>query len=148
MAHFVGHGGAMPMLQTRRRPDHITWPYLPLVAIPFLHPTYARCDDQNLAGRMSVPGGSCARFKGDVAARRAHRRVRSKKRGQDNRAREILSRRFGGGPRAVRRDLHVLAINGRTSEETERNGSCDDLLHFRPSCHPWLIKPRFRLLRR
>src|SRR6266446_4164918 len=74
MTHSVGRGGAVPMLHTRRRPDHITRPYLPLVAIPFLHPTHARCDDQDLAGRMSMPGGSCARFKGDVAPRRAHRR--------------------------------------------------------------------------
>src|SRR5882757_4455030 len=66
MAHSVGRGGAVPMLHTRRRPDHITRPYLPLVAIPFLHPTYARHDDQNLPDGMSMPGGACARFKGDV----------------------------------------------------------------------------------
>src|SRR5438552_13159522 len=59
----VRHGSCrrstMPMLQSWRKPNHITGPnffYWPTFA---LHPTNARRDDKRLTERMSVP--CCAR---------------------------------------------------------------------------------------
>src|SRR6185312_16682415 len=53
---------AMPVLEARREPHDVAWPHLfdrPAIA---LHPAETRYDDQGLAERMRVPGGSRAGF--------------------------------------------------------------------------------------
>jgi len=40
-----------------------------LLPAPTLHPATAGCDNQDLAQRMGVLGGSSARFKGDTRAK-------------------------------------------------------------------------------
>jgi len=64
----VGCCRAMPVLHARRRPYDIPWPDLLLLTAFLLHPAYARRHNERLTQRMSVPGGSRARRKGDASA--------------------------------------------------------------------------------
>src|SRR5206468_3497920 len=75
VAHAVGHGGAMPVLYARRNPHHVARLDLLLLPTPFLHPTRARSDDENLPGGMRVPGAARAGLEGHMA--RAHARLRN-----------------------------------------------------------------------
>src|SRR6266446_5610297 len=75
----VGHGrdcrGAVPMLLTRREPDHITRPNFLDRASPALYPAAAGCHDQGLAQRVGVPCCPGARLKRDTSAECACRGV-------------------------------------------------------------------------
>jgi hypothetical protein len=67
MRHRRRRRRAMPMLQTRRKPDDVPWPDLldgPALA---LNPPETGGGDQNLAERMAVPRGSGTRFEGNLA---------------------------------------------------------------------------------
>ena len=68
----VGHGrgrrGAVPMLLTRRDPDHVTRPNLLDRAAPALHPAAASRHDQSLAQRVGVPGRPGAGLERDAGA--------------------------------------------------------------------------------
>src|SRR3954454_10156411 len=52
----VGHGGggrrAVPVLDARRKPDHVARPDLLLRATPLLHPAEAQRDDEGLSDRV------------------------------------------------------------------------------------------------
>src|SRR5687768_12841077 len=56
----VRHGccrrSAVPMFQSRRKPDHITWTNLLYLAALALRPTATACDNERLTKRMRVPG--------------------------------------------------------------------------------------------
>jgi hypothetical protein len=65
--HGCGRRCAMPMLQTRRKPDYITGPNLLDRTALTLNPAEARGDDQCLAERMRVPCRASAGFEGDLA---------------------------------------------------------------------------------
>src|SRR4051812_23897098 len=53
--HRGGGRGAVPVLFTRRKPDHVAWPDLFYRPAPALYPAAASRDDQRLPERMRVP---------------------------------------------------------------------------------------------
>ncbi|OAJ65883.1 hypothetical protein A6V37_13040 [Paraburkholderia ginsengiterrae] len=63
----VGHGGSsgcsVPMLLTRRAPDHVASTNFDDGFTFALSPSTACGDDKRLPERMSMPGAPCARFK-------------------------------------------------------------------------------------
>jgi hypothetical protein len=62
--HGRGCGGAVPMLLTRRKPDHVTGPNLLDRSSPALRPAAACCDDEGLAqwaGVCAMPSERRAR---------------------------------------------------------------------------------------
>src|ERR687897_2999470 len=59
---------AMPVLLTRRKPDHIPWVDFLDRAAPSLHPSAAGRDDQGLTEWMGVPCRARARFERDAGA--------------------------------------------------------------------------------
>jgi hypothetical protein len=63
----VGHGGSsrcsVPMLVTRRAPDHVASTYFDNGFTFALSPSAACGDDKRLSERMSMPGAPRARFK-------------------------------------------------------------------------------------
>ena len=75
MRHRRGRRGAMPVLLTRRKPDHITRPDFLDRPAPALHPAAARRDDQRLAQRVRVPCGPGAGLERDAGRRNACRIV-------------------------------------------------------------------------
>jgi hypothetical protein len=69
--HTRGCRGSMPVFLTRRDRDNITLPdFLDLTA-PLLNPSGARCHDQCLAQRVSVPGCPSAGLERHAGAGRA-----------------------------------------------------------------------------
>src|SRR3989442_5035119 len=66
--HRRGCRSAVPMLLTRRKPDHVPRPNLIDWASPALCPAAASRHDQRLAERMRVPCGTGGRLKGDAGA--------------------------------------------------------------------------------
>src|SRR3954466_7797722 len=69
MRHRRCRSCAVPMLVTRRAPDHVVGPDLLLGFAPTLGPAHTGDHDQRLAARMRVPIASCARLERDQAAR-------------------------------------------------------------------------------
>src|SRR3954470_21235304 len=80
MAHTVGSGSAVPVFDTRRGPDHVARLDFPFGATLFLYPSCAGGDDQELAGRMRVPGRARARRERNRAACRGHAVLRLEQR--------------------------------------------------------------------
>src|SRR5437867_8617040 len=66
MRHGCGWRSAMPMLLAGRKPDHIAWPDFVDRAALALNPAKPRRDDQRLTEWMCMPGGTGARFEGDI----------------------------------------------------------------------------------
>ena len=75
----MGHGrrgrSAVPMLFARLEPDNVAGTNLLDRPAFALDPSAAGRDDEDLAKRMGVPGGTCAGLKGDGVAGRPRRRV-------------------------------------------------------------------------
>src|SRR5205823_12035063 len=73
----VSHRGrrrsAMPMLFTRRNPDHVTWPNLLDRPAPTLCKTAAGRDDQRLTQWMCMPGSASTRLESDTCATNTRR---------------------------------------------------------------------------
>jgi len=63
----------MPVLLSRRKPDHIAGMDLLNRTALALHPTATDSDNEGLAKRMSMPCGSSTGFEGDASAGRARR---------------------------------------------------------------------------
>src|ERR1019366_3120323 len=61
--------GAMPVLVVRWAPDHVARADFDDRLALALRPTASGGDDQSLTQRVCVPGGACARLKGDARAR-------------------------------------------------------------------------------
>src|SRR6476469_2514462 len=78
MRHRSGRGSAVPVLQSRWKPDHVAGPDLFDRATLALHPSKACGDDQRLAKRVRVPSGPRPRFERDIGAGRAGRLRRLK----------------------------------------------------------------------
>jgi len=60
VSHRGNRGGAVPVLLAGRKPDDVARPNFFNRSSPALHPTKAGCDDEGLAQRVGVPGGSSA----------------------------------------------------------------------------------------
>src|SRR3989449_11475522 len=60
--HGCGGRSTMPVLQSRRKPDHIAGTNLLNRTALALHPTNARSDNERLTTRMRVPRGARARL--------------------------------------------------------------------------------------
>ena len=73
MSHRSGRRSAVPMLFTRRKPDHIARPDFLDRAAPTLNPPKAGREDQRLTEWMCMPGGAGARLKRDACAGHACR---------------------------------------------------------------------------
>src|SRR6202023_1483381 len=73
MRHRRCRRRAMPVLLTRREPDHIAGADLLDRTAPALRPPEAGYDDQGLTEGMGVPGGARARLERDVRAAHARR---------------------------------------------------------------------------
>ena len=66
--HAGGCRGSVPVFLTRRNPDNITFPDFLLSATPLLNPASARCHDENLAQRVTVPCCAGAGLKRNATA--------------------------------------------------------------------------------
>src|SRR2546425_4579021 len=71
--HGSGHRGAVPMLLTRRNPDHVTGPNLLDWPSPALREARAGRHDQGLAERVRVPGRPGASLERDTGTEHAGR---------------------------------------------------------------------------
>ena len=95
----VSHGrhrsGTVPMLLTRRNPNHVARPNLLDGATPALNETAAGRHDQGLAKRMSVPRRAGAWLKSDTRTDRPRRSVCLKQGVNSNGAREVFDRPLG-----------------------------------------------------
>ena len=87
---------AVPMLLTRREPDHVAGPDFLDRPSPALRAAAARRDDEGLSERVGVPCGSSAGLERDAGADHACRIGRIEQRIDAHRAGEIL-----GGPFAA-----------------------------------------------
>jgi hypothetical protein len=67
--HGGGRSGTMPVFFPGWKPDDVTWPNFLDRSYPALHPAATGGDDEGLAQRMSVPGGSGCRFERDDCSR-------------------------------------------------------------------------------
>src|SRR5580765_7200315 len=96
----VRHGrcrrSAMPVLLTRREPDHVAGANLLDRATPAPGEPATRRHDQRLAQRMRVPRRSSARFEGDAGADHSRGIWRGEQRVDAHRAREVLGRSLSG----------------------------------------------------
>src|SRR5205085_7968731 len=90
------------MLHARRDADDVALPHFLNGTSPALNPAGACGDNQHLAERMSMPGGTCPGVERDRATRRASRWLRSKQRRDTDRTREVfgwcLLRRLRAAP--------------------------------------------------
>src|SRR5712692_155008 len=94
--HGRGGRGAVPMLLTRREPDHVPRPNFLDRTAPALYPAEALRQDQGLAQRVAVPCGPSAGLERDTGADRACR-IRCLEQGVNAyRAGKILGRTFAG----------------------------------------------------
>src|SRR6266705_3992730 len=138
----VRHGScrrsAMPMLQSWRKPNHITGPNLLDRTALSLHPANTRCDNERLTKWMRVPRGARARFEGDACARDACRSICLKQRINTHRASEPISRSFRGCLRADSFDFHTFLFHfcsyscsnltpRRCSRRTPLCSNCSDI---------------------
>src|SRR5207247_6664455 len=92
--HGRGARGAVPMLLTRRQPDHITRPNLLDRAAPALCQAAASRYDQGLAQRVGVPRCPSAGLERDTGAERACRSDGLEQGVNAHRAGKILGRSF------------------------------------------------------
>src|SRR5690349_5444498 len=68
VGHRRSRRGTVPMLQSRRKPDHVAGPDLLDRAALTLHPPEPGSDNQRLPERMRVPSGAGARLERDLGA--------------------------------------------------------------------------------
>src|SRR5439155_16338264 len=68
MSHRGRRRSAVPMLLTRRKPDHIARPDFLDRTAPALSPTKAARDDQRLTEWMCMPGGAGTRLERNAHA--------------------------------------------------------------------------------
>ena len=94
--HRGGWRCAVPVLLTRREPDHVTGPDFLDRPAPALRAAAASRHDQRLAQRVRVPRGSSAGLEGDARARDACRIGGLIERIDSDRASEVLGRSFAG----------------------------------------------------
>src|SRR3989454_7829925 len=111
----VRHGScwrsAVPMLQSWRKPNHITGPdFFDRTALA-LYPAHAGCDNQRLAQRMRVPCGARPWLERDTRARGACRSICLKQRINTHRASEPISRSFRGCLRAESFNFHIQLLS-------------------------------------
>src|SRR3954451_9849527 len=92
MRHRGRRRCAMPVLQTGRKPDDVTWPDFLDCAALALNPAKAGGHDQGLPERMRVPRRARARLECHVCAGRACRIVRAEERVDADRTGEISRR--------------------------------------------------------
>src|SRR5215212_719646 len=104
--HGRGCRGAVPMLLTRREPDHVTRPYFLGWASPTLCQAVTRCHNQGLAQRVGVPCGTGARLKRDTGADRPRWIVCLEQGVNAHGAGEILRSPFCGRLRTASFDVH------------------------------------------
>jgi hypothetical protein len=97
MRHGRRRRGAVPVLLTRRAPDHVARPNPLDRAAPALHQAAAIYHDQVLPQRMRVPCGPGARLERDAGRNRARRTGRLEQGIDAHSAGEILRRPFAGG---------------------------------------------------
>src|ERR1700722_21004260 len=69
VAHRGSRRRAVPVLMPRRAPNHVPGSDFDDRLTLALRPTASGSDEQRLAQRMGMPGGACARLKGDARAR-------------------------------------------------------------------------------
>src|SRR5918995_5891473 len=96
----------MPMLLTRRKPDHITWLDFLDRAAPSLHPPAAGRDDQRLTEWMGVPCRARARLECDTGATSTCRIGCLEQRVNANGAGEVVRWPRAGRLSTVSFDLH------------------------------------------
>ena len=87
----------MPMLLTRREPDHVTGPNWLDGATPALHETAASRHDEGLTQRVGVPGCASAGLERDAGGEYAGRSVCLNQGVDAYGAGEILGRPFARG---------------------------------------------------
>src|SRR5580704_6487409 len=100
---------AVPVLLTGRKEHDIAGPDFFDRAALGLNPAQPGRDDQSLAERMRMPGGTGARLEGDADAIHAYWITHLKHRFHANRPAEIRVRRFGGRARTISFDIHCLS---------------------------------------
>src|SRR5829696_9712928 len=88
--HRSSRRRAVPVLDARRKPDHVPGSNLLFRAAPLLHEAKARRDEKGLADRMRVPSRAGAGLERDVPAGDPRWSSRGKERVNPNRAREVL----------------------------------------------------------
>ncbi len=115
MGHARGGRGAMPVLVTRRAPDHVAGTDLHDRLALALGPSAAGGDDQGLAQRMGVPGGARARLERDARAGDAGRGRRRVQDVETDGSREVLRGSLLRRLRSGALDLHGgLLVAGAT----------------------------------
>lgn len=105
--HGRGWRRAVPMLLTRRKPDHVARPNFFDRAAPSLGKTAAGGYDQGLAQWMGVPCSACTRLERDTDADDARRRSRLEQGIDAHTAGKVFGRPFAGWQRATACDVHV-----------------------------------------
>ena len=117
MGHAGSGSGAVPMLLSRREPDHVAGMDLFDGASFVLRPSAACGDDEGLAERVGVPRGPRTRLEGDAGGGNM-RRIRGLKEGVDaDAAAKPICGALGGGLGADALDIHgaILVHLGFTS---------------------------------
>src|SRR5260221_5286985 len=104
--HRVGRRCSVPMFHAGRAPDDVAGPDFLDRAAPTLRPAKPERDDQGLAERVRVPGGTGAGLERDARAANARRLGRFEQRIHAHIAGEILLRSLLGLLRAVSPDFH------------------------------------------
>src|SRR5690348_11617450 len=94
--HGRGWTGSVPMLLSRREPDHVARTNFLNRTAPALCPAAAGRHDQSLAQRVRVPSCPSAGFERNTGADRARRGVRLEQRVNTHSAGEILGWSFAG----------------------------------------------------
>src|SRR5205809_5183505 len=102
MRHGRGWSGAVPMLLTRRAPDHIARPNFFFRATFALHPPKSGSDDQGLPERMRVPCCPRAGLERDTDAEHARWFGCLEQWVNAYRAGKILVRSFAGDRKSTR----------------------------------------------
>src|SRR2546421_6160185 len=115
----------MPMLQARRKPDHITGANFLDRSAFALNPAEARGDNQCLAEGMRVPGGTGARLERHAAAADTRRIGRLEQRVDADRAGEIFYRSLARRLRTRSYELHCSIPSLWRSSRWLCDGSSD-----------------------
>ena len=134
VAHRGGRSCPVPMLHIWRTPDDVTGLYLVLLAASSC-PIRCRCDDKRLSGRMGMPGGACARQKGDKCSCLRKMLVRAEIGIDHHGSGEVGLRPQHGLPRAVRGNFHLVGQDRR--DQCREESCCDQkIFHDHPHCLP------------
>jgi hypothetical protein len=119
MSHGCGRCSSVPMLLSRREPNHISGVnFLYRTAFP-LSPSATCCDDQCLSERMGMPGGARSRFKCDAGSANERRVGCLEKRVNTDSSGKPVCRTFAGRLRTNAFDVHheILMVRGRSKLE-------------------------------